>query len=189
MYIEPMIFCLEVKGKFPFWPHPSPFHMATVLDIGSLDINGNNRYLFTECGYTGVDTVPGPNVNVVSSFMHFAKQMPEKSFDTIICTEMLEHDREWQESLFHMKQLLKPGGLLIITCATGNRPEHWILDRKPVTANKYKASLTLDDLPQWYQNRSRSDIEAGLDVYNTFSRHEFKIRDNVDLYFWGVKKV
>jgi hypothetical protein len=36
-----------------------------VLDVGSLDINGNNRYLFDNCEYTGLDIGEGPNVDIV----------------------------------------------------------------------------------------------------------------------------
>ena len=40
---------------------------ACVLDIGSLDVNGNNRCHFIEPReYVGVDVGPGANVDVVS---------------------------------------------------------------------------------------------------------------------------
>jgi hypothetical protein len=37
-------FCNSVRQLFP-----DHFRGKTVLDVGSLDINGNNRYLFTDC--------------------------------------------------------------------------------------------------------------------------------------------
>lgn len=47
---EQVEFCTRIKNKFPDF-----FKNKNVLDVGSLDINGNNRYLFQNCSYTGVD--------------------------------------------------------------------------------------------------------------------------------------
>lgn len=47
---EQVRFCESVREKFP-----SLFVGKKVLDAGSLDINGNNRYLFTDCEYVGID--------------------------------------------------------------------------------------------------------------------------------------
>ena len=51
-------------------------------------------------------------------------------FDTVISTEMLEHDPHWRESVQRMIDLVKGqtpfglGGTLIITCAAPGRGEH-----------------------------------------------------------------
>lgn len=39
-------FCTKIKNKIPQF-----FSNLKVLDVGSLDINGNNRYLFDNCEY------------------------------------------------------------------------------------------------------------------------------------------
>lgn len=49
-HIEQVEYCSKVKNKFPEW-----FINKFVLDIGSLDINGNNQYLFSNCPYLGLD--------------------------------------------------------------------------------------------------------------------------------------
>ena len=43
-------FFKKVKEQFP-----ERFKNCSVLDIGSLDLNGNNRYLFEDYTYIGVD--------------------------------------------------------------------------------------------------------------------------------------
>ena len=53
-HIEQIIFCIKVKNMFP-----SYFKNIDVLDVGSLDLNGSNRYLFENCRYTGIDIGPG----------------------------------------------------------------------------------------------------------------------------------
>lgn len=40
-------YCNQIKQLYPEY-----FIGKNVLDVGSMDINGNNRYLFTDCNYT-----------------------------------------------------------------------------------------------------------------------------------------
>jgi hypothetical protein len=53
-------FCQKIKNS-----HSSFFSNKRVLDVGSLDVNGNNRYLFDNCEYTGIDIGNGKNVDIV----------------------------------------------------------------------------------------------------------------------------
>ena len=104
-------FCTSVKEKFPIF-----FNGKWVLDIGSLDINGNNQYLFEQCGYIGVDLLPGSNVDFVS--MGHELLFPDECFDVIISTECFEHDQYYEKTIKNIVRLLKPGGLFIFSCAT-----------------------------------------------------------------------
>ena len=64
---EQKVWCNYVKKK-----HPEMFKNVHVCDIGSLDINGNNRYLFEDYKYIGVDIYPGRNVDVISNLAMIA---------------------------------------------------------------------------------------------------------------------
>ena len=90
---------------------------GSVLDVGSLDVNGCVRDLFTGQEYTGVDKQPGPNVDLVMDAhdLYFS----DNSFDNVISLEMLEHDLHFWKSLAEMYRVLKPGGVMAIT-ARGN---------------------------------------------------------------------
>ena len=44
----------SVKDK-----HPKLFKNKSVLDVGSMDINGNNTIHFTDCNYLGLDIGEG----------------------------------------------------------------------------------------------------------------------------------
>lgn len=79
MHIQATNFTLFVKSIFPEY-----FNKKIVLDVGSGDINGNNRYLFKDCEYNGNDVVQAQNVTVVSKTkdLHFKSE----TFDTIIST-------------------------------------------------------------------------------------------------------
>ena len=62
----------------------------------------------------------------VVSLVH--EYQPGRMFDTVISTEMLEHDPHWRESVARMIELVKPGGRLIITCAApGGVSTSWLV--------------------------------------------------------------
>ncbi|NIE66106.1 DUF4915 domain-containing protein [Burkholderia sp. Ax-1719] len=172
-------YCLSVKKRFP-----SFFSRTLVLDIGSLDINGNNRYLFDDCRYLGLDVLPGKNVDIVSKGHELS--MPDSTFDTIVSTEALEHDLYYPETIKNAVRLLKPGGLLLLTCATTGRPEHGTAKTTP-----HDAPLLQGD-PVWstyYKNLTAADIAEVLDLDSVFSEYEFDVNTQThDLYFFGVKR-
>lgn len=89
-------------------------HLAAVstLEVGSYDVNGSVRSLFTG-PYIGVDMQAGPGVDrvAVAADLPFA----DSEFGVVISTEMLEHDfRPWL-SIAEMARVLRPGGTLIVT--------------------------------------------------------------------------
>ncbi len=174
MHKEQREFCEQVKEKFPEY-----FTQSRVIDFGSLDVNGNNRYLFdTSCTYTGVDLGPGKNVDVVLSAHLFT---PEPGFepDVIISTEMLEHDRNWDRSLRNMLHMLKRGGLIIVTCATDDREEHGTREHNP-----QDSPYTND----YYRNVSLSEFKKAIHCELKFLI-QFEIRRTKnDLQFWGIKQ-
>lgn len=81
---EQQQFLLSARQLFP-----QKFQNCDVLDIGSLDINGNNRYLFTNYTYFGLDIGPGKNVDLVCRGHEYKT---DKRYDIVISTECFEHD-------------------------------------------------------------------------------------------------
>jgi SAM-dependent methyltransferase len=161
------------------YAHPEFFIGTNVLDIGSLDINGNNRYLFEQCDYTGIDIGAGSNVDVVCSG-HLFKS--DDLFDVVISTECFEHDEYWQQTLKNViNNLLSDGGLFLFSCAAPGRPEHGTKKTSPKDS-----PFTTD----YYRNLSEEDIRSVLDCDNIFSNYKFKTRTEFpqDLYFYGIKK-
>jgi SAM-dependent methyltransferase len=92
-----------------------------ILEIGSQDFNGSVRpYFATAKSYVGVDMTPGKGVDVVVNASelawHFSNQdIHPKSFDVIICLEMLEHDAEFWVTMDNIRHLLRHGGILVLT--------------------------------------------------------------------------
>lgn len=164
-------FLLKIKKKFP-----EKFENCSVIDIGSLDINGNNHYLFKEYTYIGIDIGEGNNVDVICRAHEYET---ENKFDIVISTECLEHDEFYYLTIKKMFELTKSGGLMIITCATEGRPEHGTKRTSP------------NDAPfvgDYYKNLNIDDIKSHLNT-DQFELFEFEINyHHKDLYFYGIKK-
>jgi len=93
-----------------------------VCELGSYDVNGSVRELFDRCAsYTGVDTRPGPGVDVVADAGLFNA---DELYDVVVTTEVLEHCPHWQLILSNAYELLKPSGVLIVTAAGPERAPH-----------------------------------------------------------------
>ena len=88
-----------------------------ILDVGSLDINGNNRFYFGDCEYVGCDLTDGPNVTHVGDVQTL--DFPKDYFDVVISTESLV--KNTSIILSSMWKLLKPGGILVITAPSNKR--------------------------------------------------------------------
>jgi SAM-dependent methyltransferase len=176
-HTEQRNFCKYVADK-----HPSFFTKVRVLDVGSLDVNGNNRWLFTDVLYTGIDVDNGPNVDIVSKGHEY--NAPDGFFDTIISTECFEHDMFYKETLLNIVRLVRPGGMFLFTCASTGRPEHGTR-----THDKGSAPLLKGEWEDYYKNLAEEDIREVLNVDEIFSEYEFGVNHNSkDLYFYGIKK-
>ena len=176
---EQQDFCNKIKEQYPHL-----FKDIYVLDVGSLDVNGNNRYLFNNCTLMGIDVAPGPNVDVVC--VGHKLPMPPNTFDFVVSTECFEHDMFYDKTIKHVVDLLKPGGAFLFTCATTGRPEHGTRRSSPQDAP------LLPDQGEWsdyYKNLTEEDIRQVIDIDQTFKDYFFEVNDkSFDLYFFGIKK-
>ncbi len=115
-----------------------------VLEIGSLDINGSVRPLFAAARtYHGIDLVEGPGVDEVADG---ATWEPPRTYDVVLCAEVLEHAPEWPAVVATMWRACAPGGRLLITCATDPRAPHSAVDGQLVRPGEHYANVLPDDL-------------------------------------------
>lgn len=170
MHPEINSFISQVKHSYPEY-----FYKKDVLEVGSLDINGSIRSLFNKCNYIGLDVGEGKGVDIVCPIHLYDK--PE-TFDVVVSTEMLEHSQTWEKDLAQMYDNLRPGGILILTCASNTRQEHGTTRTTPGDA-----PFTND----WYRNISIADFASILSpgLFHTYSISY--ARGQADLYFYGIK--
>lgn len=173
-------FCERVKETLP-----SFFENKKVLDIGSLDINGSNRYLFEDCNYIGIDVGEGKNVDIVSLGHEY--DGPDNYFDTIISTEVFEHDMHYPKTIQNVIRMLKPGGLFLFTCAAPGRPEHGT--RRSNAGDAPLLGQVSEEWADYYKNLTPADIKAinGFDMAFPDGYFEMKNIEPYDLYFFGIK--
>jgi SAM-dependent methyltransferase len=171
------IFVKQILGDY--------FNNKRVLDVGSGDINGNNRFLFENCEYDGNDVIQANNVTIVSK----TKDLPftDDAFDTIVSTECFEHDPEYKESLTKIYKMLKPDGLFFFTCASTGRVEHGT--RRVSPQDSYGTIGNLPDMSDYYKNLTEIDLNDVLSLNTLFSVWDtYYNNETKDLYFLGIKK-
>ena len=179
MHDEVNNFCIKIRDKYP-----SYFKDKKVLDVGSLDINGNNRYLFEDCIYSGLDLAEGSNVDIVSITHEY--NAPDCSYDFVISTECFEHDLYWEKSVKNIIRILKSGGAFLFTCATTGRHEHGTERSDKWYSAPFLQGME-NDWKNYYRNLTENDFMSIDGFEEAFQFYSFEINHG-DLYFFGVKK-
>jgi SAM-dependent methyltransferase len=84
-----------------------------LLDVGC----GDKPYASWSTGareIVGIDVAPGPNVDLVITPGQTWK-LDTASFDSIVCTQVIEHVSDLDNLLAELSRVLLPGGLLLVT--------------------------------------------------------------------------
>jgi len=169
-------FFSEVRRHYPQF-----FHDARVLEVGSLDINGSVRELFSACRYVGVDLQIGPGVDIASQGQ--LVEFPTGHFDTVISAECLEHNPFWRETLANMMRMTRPGGIVLVSCATTGRYEHGTT-RTNREASPFTSAANWD----YYRNLTAADIERALHLPGWLGDRAAWVNYlSRDLYFIGLR--
>lgn len=106
---------------------PKEVKNKSVIEIGSININGSLRPLiesYKPAEYIGVDIVKRKGVDIVCSAENILDRFGKKKFDFVISTEMLEHVKNWKKIVSNIKNICKPGGIILITTRSYGYPYH-----------------------------------------------------------------
>ena len=87
-----------------------------VLDVGSYNVNGSYRTLFsgTQVEYIGLDMCAGPNVDYVPKNPYLWSDLEDESFDFIISGNAFEHIEFPWVTMEQIYAKLKEGGIICI---------------------------------------------------------------------------
>jgi SAM-dependent methyltransferase len=96
---------------------PELFKNSSVLEVGSRNINGTTRDMFADCEYHGVDIFPGKDVDITGHLCDISDKLL-KSYDIVLCMNVLEHDQRWRETLVECCNRVKNNGKVVIVCPT-----------------------------------------------------------------------
>jgi SAM-dependent methyltransferase len=162
--------------------HPTYFINKKVLEVGSLNINGTIRPLFTNCDYLGIDVGSGKDVDLVCEGQNL--DHPNETYDTVCSCECFEHNPYWVETFNNMYRMTKLGGLVFMSCATTGRQEHGTTRTSP-----QDSPLTTGKGWDYYKNLTTEDFILNFNLGKMFSYYEFEIGGPIpDLYFYGIKQ-
>lgn len=110
-----------------------------ILDVGSGDINGTYKNIFSNpiFDYTGLDMEAGPNVDIVLKYPYnwsLDPRLATDTYDVVICGQTFEHAEFFWLTMVEMVRVLKQGGLLclIVPCNYGTH-------RCPVDCYRFNA--------------------------------------------------
>jgi len=176
-HIQQLQFINSVKNLYP-----NNFENCSVLEIGSLDINGTVRTFFHNCKYLGLDVGEGKGVDLVCEGQNF--KGPDNFFDTVISCECFEHNPYWVETFLNMHRVCKSSGLIIMSCATTGRKEHGTYFSEPLSS-----PLTIKKGWNYYKNLEKKDFVSNFNLDELFINYSFSTNtESFDLYFSGIKK-
>ena len=114
-----------------------------VVEVGGRNLNGSVRPLFWKSRYTAIDLEDGEGVDVVGDALDW---WPDTPPDCVLCLEVLEHVEHAWRLTTHMARWLRPGGVLIVTCASPDREPHSGIDGGTVRDGEWYKGLTFGQL-------------------------------------------
>lgn len=97
----------------------------SVVEVGSRIVSGSPRDIISWLApgvYVGVDMIDGKGVDLVLPAEKLSTRF--ESVDIVIATELLEHIEFWQIAVTQMKQIVAPGGLILVTARAPGFPYH-----------------------------------------------------------------
>ncbi len=105
-----------------------PGAVAFALDLGGADWNGTARSWFPAARWHALDLQVhagqvDPRLEAVIEADAATWRSPDR-YDLVLCTEVLEHAERWRDIVSTAWWHLRPGGLLIVTCAGPSRRPH-----------------------------------------------------------------
>lgn len=127
----------------------TPLIRGSVLEIGSRNVNGSIRYLFSHATkYVGIDIREGPGVDIVIDGANWDGD--GDTFDAVVCCEVLEHAGNPAELCNAMFRLAKPGGVIVITAATPERKPHSGIDGGELREGEQYQGIEPHNIKNWF---------------------------------------
>jgi len=131
-----------------------------ILDLGSQDINGSYKALFSSPGwkYFGLDISPGKNVDMVIPDVYSWENIHSDCADVFISGQTFEHIEFIWLTMAEMFRVLKPGGLCCIIAPSGGVEHKYPVDCWRIYPDGFKSLAKY----------------AGLEIIEVFTQWENK---------------
>jgi predicted SAM-dependent methyltransferase len=135
-----------------------------IIEFGSRDVNGNVRDLLPKgAEYIGVDSLPGPNVDVVADAAGYE---PPWHPDLVLCLNTLEHAPLAPIIIGNAWRILAAGGSLLLSWPDTTWPPHSAIDGGPLRDGEHSHNVTPEELAALLQQfQSVTMYTAGQLIY------------------------
>ena len=100
----------------------------SILDVGSMCINGSYRDLFDDHEYTGLDMEKGNNVDIVLEYPYNWDKIQTDSYDVVISGQAFEHTEFFWVTISEMTRVLKKDGMMCIIAPQGFKEHRYPVD-------------------------------------------------------------
>jgi SAM-dependent methyltransferase len=120
-YFMPLFIIKQLQRKI--FERYSTYLKGSILDIGC-GTRPYQKYLSADCQYIGIDESSEVNPDLVANAISIP--FADEYFNSVLCTEVLEHLPEPKEALKEIKRVLKKDGHLYLTV-----PQEWCLHYEP----------------------------------------------------------
>lgn len=169
MHIEAFSWVCKTRSKVRDDPHQ-------VLELGSLNVNGTARMAWPGVEWFGVDLVPGKDVDLVcdAGSPALIRQLAGRTFDAVVCMEVLEHAPNGADIIRNAFTVLRPGGRLWVTAAGVERPVHACGGGPVLPPGEHYGNVGAADLLGWLMQAGFQDgvIEDGDTIGNGRGRQD-----------------
>lgn len=131
-----------------------------ILDLGSQDINGTYKPLFSSPAwkYIGIDSAEGKNVDIVLHDPYSWKNIRSNYADVLVSGQTFEHIEYIWLTIREISRVLKPGGLCCIIAPSGGIEHKYPKDCWRIYPDGFRALAKYADLEpvevftQWDNN-------------------------------------
>lgn len=93
-----------------------------------------------------------------ASALELSRALGGKRFDTVVTTQVLEHLPDWRGALREMRDVLRPGGRLLVTCDSGDLGRS-ALEHVRLTAKRASARLGRLARHEWERGPTRDQLQ------------------------------
>lgn len=116
---------------------------GNALDVGGRNVNGTARECWPNMTWTVLDINGDPDNYLDAVITADARRWrPDRKYDLVLSTEMLEHVKGWILCVEMMVEALDDDGLLVITCAGPGRPPHNMHDGTELPPDQYYQNIS-----------------------------------------------
>jgi len=99
----------------------------TILEVGSRNVNGSFKNVLMKHNpksYLGIDIQKGVNVDEICDVCNLTKRFNNQCFDIVVCTEVIEHVKDWRNGIINLMNVTKIGGMILLTSRSKGFGEH-----------------------------------------------------------------